>query len=75
VVTAAPGANGGAPHIHLRQEERFQLLSGSLAYTLGRDSGTVRAGETLVIPPGTRHTFRNDARGCPGRGHTANACG
>ncbi len=59
-VTAAPGANGGAPHIHLRQEERFQLLSGSLAYTLGRDSGKVHAGQTLVIPPGTRHTFHND---------------
>jgi mannose-6-phosphate isomerase-like protein (cupin superfamily) len=61
-VSAAPGANGGAPHIHLRQEERFELLSGRLAYTLGRDTGVLRPGETLVIPPATRHTFRNDGQ-------------
>jgi mannose-6-phosphate isomerase-like protein (cupin superfamily) len=59
-VFAAPGANGGAPHLHLHQKERFELLAGSLAYTLGRSSGMLQAGETLVIPPATRHTFRND---------------
>jgi mannose-6-phosphate isomerase-like protein (cupin superfamily) len=58
-VFAAPGANGGAPHLHLHQEERFELLAGSLAYTLGRRTGTLQPGETLVIPPATRHTFRN----------------
>ena len=59
-VWAAPGANGGAPHLHLRQEERFELLSGRLTYTLGRDTGVLRPGETLVVPRATRHTFRND---------------
>jgi mannose-6-phosphate isomerase-like protein (cupin superfamily) len=58
-VFAAPGANAGAPHIHLRQEERFELLSGTLAYTIGRRDGILRPGEALVIPPSTRHTFRN----------------
>ena len=59
-VWAAPGANAGPPHLHLRQEERFELLSGRLTYTLGRESRVLRAGETLVVPRNTRHTFRND---------------
>jgi mannose-6-phosphate isomerase-like protein (cupin superfamily) len=61
-VFAAPGGDGGAPHVHLHQQERFELLSGRLAYTLGHRKGVLRAGETLVIPPATRHTFRNDGR-------------
>jgi mannose-6-phosphate isomerase-like protein (cupin superfamily) len=59
-VFATPGANAGAPHLHLHQEERFELLSGSLAYTLGRGKGVLRPGQTLIVPPATRHTFRND---------------
>ncbi len=55
-----PGGNGGPIHQHRRQEERFLLHEGTLRYRVGRRRGVLRAGETLVVPPGTAHAFRND---------------
>jgi quercetin dioxygenase-like cupin family protein len=58
-VTARPGASGGPAHIHRRQEERFRLHEGRLAYRVGDHRGVLLPGETLVVPPGTTHEFRN----------------
>lgn len=44
-VRVAPGGNGGPPHRHLHQQERFRVLDGTV--------------ETLAVPPGTVHTFVN----------------
>jgi quercetin dioxygenase-like cupin family protein len=47
------------PHIHPNQEERFEILDGELTFTVGRGKQVVRAGESVTVPPGTRHAFRN----------------
>jgi mannose-6-phosphate isomerase-like protein (cupin superfamily) len=61
-VLARPGASGGPAHVHRRQEERFHLPEGTLSYRIGRRRGSLRAGETLVIPAGTAHEFRVEDR-------------
>ena len=53
-----PGG-GVTPHVHPTQEERFTALGGEAEVLTGRTWNRVRAGETVVVPPGTRHAFRN----------------
>ena len=57
-VEAAKGANGGPPHIHLRQEERFIVHTGELLVRRRRERIRVRAGEDIRIPPQVVHTFQ-----------------
>jgi hypothetical protein len=57
-VEGTTGANGGRPHIHLFQEERFIVLTGALQVRRGRDRIKVLAGEEIRIAPKVRHTFR-----------------
>jgi mannose-6-phosphate isomerase-like protein (cupin superfamily) len=51
----APGGYAARAHIHPHQEERFEVLSGSLTALVGEKEKVVSAGETLVVPPGTPH--------------------
>jgi mannose-6-phosphate isomerase-like protein (cupin superfamily) len=60
-VEGAKGANGGPPHIHLLQEERFIVHSGALQVRRGRDRITVAAGQDIRIPPRVPHTFRAES--------------
>ena len=53
-----PGG-GVTPHRHPRMEERFDVLAGEVTFTLGRRKVVKRAGESVVVPPGTRHAYRN----------------
>jgi quercetin dioxygenase-like cupin family protein len=57
-VEAAAGGNGGPPHIHLRQEERFIVHTGVLLVRRGRERLRVGSGEEIRIPPKVVHTFR-----------------
>jgi mannose-6-phosphate isomerase-like protein (cupin superfamily) len=50
-----PGGHAGRPHVHPHQEERFEVLSGSLTALVGDEERVVSAGEILVVPPGTPH--------------------
>lgn len=54
-----PGAVKAQPHIHLLQEESFEILSGRLTYTIGDRSGVAVAGERLTTPAGTPHRHWN----------------
>lgn len=56
-VEAAKGANGGPPHIHLLQEERFIVHTGALNVRRARERIRVGAGEEIRIPAKVRHTF------------------
>ena len=56
----APGAAGPPEHFHENFEERFTIVSGTLSILLNGEKRTLRAGETLVIPPMTRHKPYND---------------
>lgn len=46
-------------HIHGRQEERFLVLSGRMGVRSGGRERLLEAGEEVVVPPGTPHTFWN----------------
>jgi quercetin dioxygenase-like cupin family protein len=53
-----PGG-GVTPHIHPAMEERFEVLEGSPSFLAGRRWSTAAPGETVVVPAGTRHAYRN----------------
>jgi mannose-6-phosphate isomerase-like protein (cupin superfamily) len=48
-----------AAHVHPRQEERFEVLKGVVEFTIRRRTVILEAGESLVVPAGTAHTWRN----------------
>jgi mannose-6-phosphate isomerase-like protein (cupin superfamily) len=57
-VEGSKGANGGPPHIHLHQEERFIVHTGALKVRRGRERIRVGPGEEIRIPPKVVHTFQ-----------------
>jgi quercetin dioxygenase-like cupin family protein len=50
---------GVTPHIHPAMEERFEVLSGTPSFLAGREWRTAAAGDTVVVPAGSRHAYRN----------------
>ena len=46
-------------HIHPFQENRFEILSGSMMLRIGGKERQVNAGEVVSIPPNTPHFFWN----------------
>lgn len=53
---------GGVPaHLHPSMEERFTVVAGRAELLEGRRWRTAGPGETVVVPAGTRHAFRNRA--------------
>jgi mannose-6-phosphate isomerase-like protein (cupin superfamily) len=61
-VEAVKGGNGGPPHIHLLQEERFIVHTGVLLVRRGRERLRVEAGQDVRIPPKVVHTFRTESQ-------------
>ena len=59
--SAAPGAVVGE-HVHPAQEERFEVTEGVLTVSLEGTERQRTAGQSIVIPPGTRHLFANRGR-------------
>jgi quercetin dioxygenase-like cupin family protein len=53
-----PGG-GVTPHLHQAMEERFEVLSGHPSFLAGRKWRTAAPGETVVVPAGLRHAYRN----------------
>ncbi|HEX8104412.1 MAG TPA: cupin domain-containing protein [Solirubrobacteraceae bacterium] len=53
-----PGG-GVTPHVHPAMEERFTVVDGRPEFLGGRRWQAAGAGETVVVPRGTRHAFRN----------------
>src|SRR5262245_45198799 len=53
-----PGG-GVPPHVHPRMEERFTVVEGRMEFLAGRRWASAGAGETVVVPAGTRHAYRN----------------
>jgi quercetin dioxygenase-like cupin family protein len=53
-----PGG-GVTPHIHPAMEERFEVVEGRPSFLAGRSWNTAEPGETVVVPAGTRHAYRN----------------
>jgi quercetin dioxygenase-like cupin family protein len=53
-----PGG-GVPPHVHPVIEERFNVLEGRGSFLAGRKWQDAGPGETVVVPPGIRHAYRN----------------
>src|SRR3954447_19146699 len=54
-------AGGKVPgvHIHPKQEEKFEVLQGRMKFRYGMKKIVAEAGETVVVPAGKVHDFRN----------------
>jgi quercetin dioxygenase-like cupin family protein len=50
-------------HIHPHQEERFIITSGEARFTLNGEELVARAGETIIVPAGVRHSEGNPGPG------------
>jgi mannose-6-phosphate isomerase-like protein (cupin superfamily) len=75
-LTMPPGVAVPAAHIHPSQEERFELVTGSVRFRAGRKTFTARAGEAVVVPPGTPHRFWNDGgEELSGSSSSSSSCG
>ncbi|HEX6710827.1 MAG TPA: cupin domain-containing protein [Rubrobacter sp.] len=62
-VYTKPSPSRPPTHYHPAQEERFEVLSGEVRVQVGGEARTLREGETLVIPAGTRHEMWAEAEG------------
>jgi quercetin dioxygenase-like cupin family protein len=58
-------ADGRVPsaHVHPGQEERFQVLEGTMKFRLGMRTIVARAGDRVVVPVGRMHKFSNAGDG------------
>ena len=55
-----PGGRVPADHVHPRQEERFEVISGTARCKAGDVVRDLSAGESLVVPPGRSHRPWNE---------------
>ncbi|HSP09589.1 MAG TPA: cupin domain-containing protein [Candidatus Dormibacteraeota bacterium] len=58
---ALPSTYGPALHIHPLQEERFEIIRGSVEFVMGARKVVCGPGESVVVPAGVAHTFKNVA--------------
>ena len=56
-------ARSPALHVHPNQTETFRIVDGTVGFRLGRRRLVATAGETVVVEPGTAHTFWNAGDG------------
>ena len=54
-----PNAFVAAAHVHASQEERFQVLRGSVGFKVGRRKLVAGPGQRVTVPAGTAHRFWN----------------
>lgn len=57
--TFPPGGFAGVEHVHPQQHEHFEVLSGRATFVVEGAERVLGAGETIEVPAGTPHTFRN----------------
>jgi mannose-6-phosphate isomerase-like protein (cupin superfamily) len=54
-----PGGFVAAAHVHPGQEERFEVLRGSVGFKIGRKKLVAGPGQRVTVPAGTAHKFWN----------------
>jgi quercetin dioxygenase-like cupin family protein len=54
-----PNGFVAAAHVHPSQEERFEVLRGSVGFRIGRKKLVAGPGQRLTVPAGTPHRFWN----------------
>ena len=53
----------GGRHVHPKQEERFEVVEGTMRFKLGRKTIVAEAGDLVTVPPGKAHKFANGGDG------------
>ncbi len=61
-VAVRPYGSVAATHVHPYQTERFEVISGRLAFKRGGETIEANAGDVVVVEPGTPHKFWNAGR-------------
>jgi mannose-6-phosphate isomerase-like protein (cupin superfamily) len=60
-----PGTHPGRPiaglHLHRSDEEAWIVLGGTLGFRVGGEEREVLAGDSLLVRPGTPHSYWNPA--------------
>jgi quercetin dioxygenase-like cupin family protein len=54
-----PGGAVATAHLHPHQEERFEVLRGTVGFRAGGETHELGPGESIVVPAGTTHRFWN----------------
>jgi mannose-6-phosphate isomerase-like protein (cupin superfamily) len=49
----------GGLHVHPLQEERFEVIEGTMRFRMGRERIVAGPGEVVVVPAGVPHDFAN----------------
>ena len=62
-IVTPPGVPGPPPHYHTDAAEMFYVMDGALEVRCGDTWTRLEAGETLDVPVGEVHTFRNPTDG------------
>jgi mannose-6-phosphate isomerase-like protein (cupin superfamily) len=57
-----PGGFLSNEHLHPKQEERIEVLSGTLRCRVGGHERDLDRGEAVTVPPGTTHTLWNEGK-------------
>jgi quercetin dioxygenase-like cupin family protein len=56
----APGGRvPGGRHVHPLQEERFEVIDGTMRFRIRREKVFAGPGDVVVVPPGVPHDFAN----------------
>jgi mannose-6-phosphate isomerase-like protein (cupin superfamily) len=55
----APDGHVPGKHVHPVQEERFEVISGTMKFKMGRKTVIAEAGEVVTVPAGVSHKFEN----------------
>jgi mannose-6-phosphate isomerase-like protein (cupin superfamily) len=55
----APGGAVPGAHVHPEQEERFEVVTGTMGFKLGMKKVIAGPGETVIVPAGKTHRFFN----------------
>ena len=58
-LTLDPDGHVPGAHIHPEQEERFEVVSGTMKFRMNGKRIVAGPGETVVVPAGARHKFAN----------------
>jgi quercetin dioxygenase-like cupin family protein len=62
-VTLEPGSSGPGVHVHPNQTETFRIIDGAVGFRVGRGRRVATTADTVVVEPGTAHTFWNAGKG------------
>jgi mannose-6-phosphate isomerase-like protein (cupin superfamily) len=55
----SPDGHVPGMHVHPIQEERFEVVAGTMRFRMGGKKVTAGPGDVVVVPPGVRHKFAN----------------